>query len=168
MSFNLSKPTITAIVVLAICLILEVLAVYLSYEHGGALNCAFMALIVLVVNLMIALLYVFNIRKTACIASLTLFLVIVPKELFLELRHFQIKQECNNIISFLDSQKKLRGVFPRNLSNYTFALASNKNYIILDSDGKSTYQLRYHTGSPASAMHFYNYNSGYDWQFYDD
>jgi D-alanyl-lipoteichoic acid acyltransferase DltB (MBOAT superfamily) len=158
----------TTIIILLIFLLPEVLAVHLSYEHGGALNRVFLTLIVLVVNLMIALLYVFNIRKTACIASLTLFLVIVPKEVALEFMHFQVKQECNNIISFLDSQKKSHGVFPRNLSNYTFALASNKNYIILDSDGESTYQLRYHTGSPASAMHFYNYNSGYDWQFYDD
>jgi len=166
MPFNLSKKPI--IVILLICLLPEVFAVHLSYEHQGAVNYFSMALIVLVSNLIIALLYVFKLRKAACIASIILFLSIVPKESVLEFRHFQVKQECNKILSFLDTQKKLHSVFPHNLSDYTFTSASNKNYIVFNSDGKNGYQLRYHLGSPASAIHFYNYNSGYGWQFYDD
>ncbi|KGO85565.1 hypothetical protein Q765_15245 [Flavobacterium rivuli WB 3.3-2 = DSM 21788] len=168
MSFNLSKQTITAIVVLAICLIFDVLAVYLSYVHKGMFICFSLGIAVLILNLIIALLFLFKLEKTACTVSLILFFAIVPNELLLEVRHFQIKQECNNIISFLDSQKKVHGVFPGNLSAYTFVSLSNKNYIVFHSDGKNGYQLRYDTGSPLSAMHFYNYNSGYGWQFCDD
>lgn len=166
MPFNLSKKT--TIVVLLIFLLSEVFAVHLSYEHEGLINYIFMAIVVLGLNLIIALLFLLKFEKAARIVSLLLFLAIVPKESVLEFRHFGIKKECNNIISFLDSQKKSHGVFPHNLDDYTFVSLSNKNYIVFDPDGKDGYQLRYHLGSPASAMHFYNYDSGYGWQFCDD
>jgi len=157
-----------ATLISVICLMLEVLAVQLSYEHEGLMYSYILAFIVLLFTIIIAILFFFRLRKAMFILSLIVLVAIVPKELYLGYRHLQVKQECNHIISFLDSEKSAHNAFPNSLSDYKFDAATAKKFINYEKVGKDNYQLRYHLGYPASAMHFYNYKDGYGWLFSDD
>ena len=75
------------------------------------------------------------------------------------------RKQCNSCL--YKPLQEATGCLSESLSDYKFTDASCKQYITYENSDHN-FQLRYHTGAPETAMHFYNFDDNPRWKFYDD
>ena len=166
MQFPSIRKSVPSIFIIGI--VFQVVAAWLSYENYGASYSSLLWIIMVATNLVLIALFSNKLRNILFALWVLLFVGIVPQQFYTEYKRMRIKDESNSILAYLENKKEQTGVFPKNLSGYEYQDVTTKNYIVYENKGNADYQLRYHTGAPASAMHFYNYKDGGGWQFCDD
>ncbi|GGW75091.1 hypothetical protein DFQ11_1183 [Winogradskyella epiphytica] len=154
----------------------------MAFENFGEITSAIYHLLIFV-NVIPILLFVFNFKKTALVALLILGTIIIPENLIVNNRLIKLKEETSNIILFAYQNKINNGSFPKNINGYKFKYPELKEYInytqefINHSENKEYlkdhFGLNYHVGTRNTSHMLmkddYFDNSEYiQWYYYPD
>lgn len=145
-------------------LVLEMLACYYAYYTLGEVK-QFLCVLILCLNIVPFVLYLFKLKKVSFIIALIIGLVLVPYQIFLLVQWSDLKKESITIVEYIYDYQKEKGAFPKNISDYKFEnkkLVGNFSYRI-NSKG---FGLHYYIGTKGTT-HFYYHNVG-KWEYYPD
>ena len=145
---------------------LEFVCALLAYETVGETTSGIYLVSIIGLNLLF-LAVAFRYRAVAAIAVVGLALLIIPYQVILGDRLLRVQAEVTRLVSSVYEQKFMSGVFPSDLSGYTFSDTEMKTFIqsYQVSQTCEQFTIFYRVGSE-STSHWYSSEDG--WGYYPD
>lgn len=165
MKWQLSKKIdLNFKVILLTLFILEIVACCYAYYTLGEVK-QFFYILIISLNIIPLLLYLYRIKIISFVIGLIIGLILIPHQILLVVKWFELKKESSMIIEYIYRYQKENGEFPESISDYDFEnyqLTDNFSYYIDSKD----FVIQYYIGTKGTT-HSYYHKSG-KWGYYPD
>ena len=156
---------------LIFAILLELLSARLAYFTVGAV---FSSTIFLAIGLNVIppMFFILQRRALALALVIVLVMIIVPYQMLLGYRWWQLQHETASLIPYIYQTRLETGAYPVDLAGYTYRNPALKPYIHYRADAAcGGFCLSYHVGTPNTSHHYQP--QGYDgqaigWFYMDD
>ncbi len=161
------STTVGFICLLLILLPLEYFCAGLAFETLGELSSGFYYLLLIVLNMVPVVLFIFKKRTAGFVLVFLIGLLIIPWQLKLGYRLLLLKEESANMVNFAYEYQLEHGSFPKDVSEYTFKYEGLKKHLhYYYSEHDRSFQVTYWVGTRTTS-HFYRPEID-KWCYYPD
>jgi hypothetical protein len=144
--------------------LLEIVACYYAYYTLGEVK-QFFSILILSLNIIPFILCLYRIKIISFVIGLIIGLILIPYQILLVVKWFELKKESSTIVEYIYSYQKENGEFPECISDYDFEnhqLTNNFSYYLYSKD----FVIQYYIGTKGTT-HSYYHKSG-KWEYYPD
>ncbi|PIR03970.1 MAG: hypothetical protein COV59_02185 [Candidatus Magasanikbacteria bacterium CG11_big_fil_rev_8_21_14_0_20_39_34] len=122
---------------------------------------------VIAINIVPIVLILFNKQKHVAMGIIAVIgFIIIPYQLYLGNKLINIKEEAANITAYVYAQKVDNGMYPKDISGYTFTFPELKKNFNYNQESLEQFTLYYYVGNEGTS-HFYNSDTK-KWGYYPD